>query len=99
MKYVLTYTSPVAFDPDRARAHFEAHRALWDKFREQGTLLAIGPFADPRDGAMSVFTTREAAEAFASADPFVRNGVVAAWRITAWNEVLLGEGAGPKPPE
>ena len=91
MKYVLIYESPDDFDLDRARAHYPAHRALWDQFREQGTLLAIGPFADPRDGAMSVFTTREAAEAFAAADPFVRNGVVAGWRIAAWNEVLLDE--------
>jgi hypothetical protein len=92
VKYVLIYESPEDFDFDRAQAHFPAHRALWDQFREQGTLLAIGPFADPRDGAMSVFTTREAAEAFAAADPFVRNDVVVRWRITAWNEVLLGEG-------
>ena len=92
MKYVLMYESPEDFDLDRARALYPAHHALWDRFREQGTLVAIGPFADPRDGAMSVFTTREAAEAFAAADPFVRNGVVARWRITAWNEVLLDEG-------
>ena len=53
------------------------------------TLLLIGPFADPRDGAMGVFTTEEAAEDFASGDPFVLHGLVAHWRITAWNEVLL----------
>ena len=91
MKYVLTYESPEDFDIEQANAHCAAHRARWDAFRAQGTLLAIGPFADPREGAMSVFTTREAAEACAFADPFVRNGVVATWRITAWNEVLLDE--------
>jgi uncharacterized protein YciI len=92
VKYVLIYESPDDFDLDRARAHYPAHRALWEEFRELGTLLAIGPFADPREGAMSVFTTRAAAEAFATADPFVRNKVVARWRIAAWNEVLLDEG-------
>ena len=38
---------------------------------------------------MGVFTTQEAAEEFVAADPFVLNGVVAAWTITAWDEVLL----------
>ena len=70
-------------------APFEAHRARWKVFRERGTLLLIGPFANPRDAAMTVFTTHEAAEEFATTDPFVLNGVVAAWTIKAWNEVLF----------
>ena len=48
----------------------------------------IGPFADPREGAMAIFTTREAAEEFAAEDPFVVNGVVASWRVREWNEAL-----------
>jgi len=39
------------------------------------------------DGSMSIFTTREAAEEFATGDPFVRNGV-SNWRILGWNEIL-----------
>jgi uncharacterized protein YciI len=89
VKYVLIYESPGDLDMEGVREHFEEHRARWATFREQGTLLLIGPFADPRDGAMGVFTTREAAEAFASADPFVLNGLVANWRVLGWNEVLL----------
>lgn len=89
MKYVLFYESPDDLDMDAVRTHFEAHRARWSQFRDEGSLLLIGPFADPRDGALAVFTTREAAEAFASSDPFVLNGLVATWRIAAWNEALL----------
>ena len=89
MKYVLSYESPVELDMEKVGAHFEAHRARWSLFHERGTLLMIGPVADPRDGAMAVFTTHEAAEEFATSDPFVLNGVVAAWTIKAWNEVLL----------
>jgi uncharacterized protein YciI len=89
VKYVLTYDAPAEPDLDAAKAHVEAHRARWAEFREQGTLLMIGPFADPHGGAMAVFTDHDAAEAFALSDPFVLNGVVAGWRITAWNEVLL----------
>ena len=89
MKYVLTYEAPAELDRDGIMAHIDAHRARWEEYRAQGTLLLIGPFADPRDGAMGVFTTQQAAEEFAAGDPFVLNGVVAAWRVTAWNEVLL----------
>lgn len=89
MKFVLSYESPAEMDMEKVGAQFEAHRALWKAFHERGTLLLIGPFADPRDGAMGVFTTQEAAEEFVATDPFVLNGVVAAWTIKGWNEVLL----------
>ncbi|NVI88693.1 YciI family protein [Actinomadura sp. BRA 177] len=53
----------------------------------------IGTFADPQaDGAMAVFTSREAAEDFVNSDPFVLNGVVSAWTIKEWNEALTGDG-------
>ena len=35
---------------------------------------------------MAIFTSREAAEAFAYEDPFVLNGVVRDWRILEWYE-------------
>jgi uncharacterized protein YciI len=87
MKYVLFYESgeDVA---TLAPLHFEKHRARWQEFAERGCLLAIGPFTD-RAGAMSVFTTREDAEAFANGDPFVQHGVIRSWAIREWNEALL----------
>ena len=87
MKYVLSY-EPSAEGLAKAPAHFVAHRARWQIFVDRGELLMIGPFADPREGAMAVFTTREAAEEFAAGDPFVVNGVVAAWHVREWNEAL-----------
>ena len=49
----------------------------------------VGPFANPQDeGSMAVFTTREAAEEFATGDPFVLNGVVRNWYVREWNEIL-----------
>ena len=89
MKYVLFYESPEDLDMEAIRAHFPDHRATWTRYREDGTLLAIGPFADPRQGALAIFTTKEAAEEFATSDPFVRNGLVAHWHIQEWNEALL----------
>jgi uncharacterized protein YciI len=47
-----------------------------------------GPFANPAEGAMGVFTSRQAAEEFIRDDPFVINGVVGKWRLLDWNEVL-----------
>lgn len=87
MKYVLFYDSS-AERLAKAPEHFTEHRARWKAFVDRGELLMIGPFADPREGAMAVFTTREAAEEFATGDPFVVNGVVAAWRVSEWNEAL-----------
>lgn len=89
MKAVLLYHSA----PDvlaMAQLHFAAHQARFQAFHARGELLAIGPFADPRDGALAVFRTRAAAEEFAREDPFVVNGVVARWEVKEWNEVLLG---------
>jgi uncharacterized protein len=86
-KYVLFYESA---QDVRARApqHFPAHRARWEEFRAAGTLLMIGTFANPQEGALAIFTTREAAEEFARGDPFVLNGVVRNWYIREWNEAI-----------
>lgn len=87
-KYVLFYEA--ADDvASKAPAHFPAHKQWLDEFHGAGTLLMIGTFANPQDdGSMAVFTTRDAAEAFADGDPFVCNGVVKAWRVLEWNESL-----------
>jgi hypothetical protein len=88
VKYVLFYES--ADDVlSKAPAHFPAHRERLDEFHARGELMMVGTFADPQtEGSMSIFTTREAAEEFASGDPFVLNGVVRAWRIREWDEIL-----------
>jgi uncharacterized protein YciI len=88
VKYVLLYESS-ADVAEKAPLHFAAHRARWKEFHDKGTLLLIGPFSDQL-GALGVFTTREAAEEFASGDPFVLEGVVKAWQIREWREALVG---------
>lgn len=88
MLTVLTYD---AADDVLARAplHFAAHAARAREFHARGDLLMIGVFADAQlDGAMGIFPTREAAEAFVRDDPFVVHGVVRAWHIRDWNEIL-----------
>ena len=90
MKYVLYYQSA----PDvleKVPIHGPAHRAYWREFLTDGSLLMIGPFANPKEGAMGIFTTREAAESFAENDPFVVNGVVTNWLVREWAECVIPE--------
>jgi uncharacterized protein len=88
MKYVLLYAS--ADDvATKAPPVFPRHQARLREFHERGDLLMVGTFEDAqRDGSMSVFRTREAAEEFAAADPFVLEGVVRSYEVRGWNEVL-----------
>jgi uncharacterized protein YciI len=88
MRAVLLYES----GPDvltKAPFHFPAHKARLDTFQARGDLLAVGTFADPREGSMAIFATREAAEEFTRDDPFVLGGVVARATIKDWNEILM----------
>jgi uncharacterized protein YciI len=87
-KYVVFYESA---DDVIARAApvFPAHAARLREFRDRGTLLMVGTFANPQEeGSMSIFSTREAAEEFVKDDPFVVQGVVRSWTIREWNESL-----------
>lgn len=90
MKYVLFYEADPNVLP-KAPSLFPEHKAHYEQFVARGELLMIGIFTNAvEDGAMAIFTTREAAEQFAAADPFVLNGVVAKWRISEWREALTG---------
>jgi uncharacterized protein len=60
-----------------------------DEFHARGLVLAAGPLGNPPEGAMGVFTTREAAEEFIQGDPFVINGLVSKWRLVEWNAVFI----------
>jgi uncharacterized protein len=90
MKYVLYYQSSSDV-LEKAPVHAAAHRAHWQEFLSEGALLMIGPFANPQEGAMGIFTTREAAEKFAEGDPFVLNGVVTRWHVREWAEAIVPE--------
>ena len=82
LRYVLFYDSG---DLSLAAEHFPSHQARYKEFMSRGVLLSLGPFTDAAN-SMAIFTTRDAAEEFASGDPFVEHGVVSAWRIREWRE-------------
>jgi uncharacterized protein len=87
MKYLMFYEMAADGMP-KAREHFAAHQARMGEFHANGTLLMAGPYGSPPLGAIGVFTTLEAAEAFVAGDPFVLHGVVGKHSIHAWQEVL-----------
>jgi uncharacterized protein YciI len=92
MYYLLLYD--VVEDFIARRAPFrDAHLKLIRDAHERGDLLMAGAFAEPVDGAALVFTTgdRSEAERFAQDDPYVREGLVTAWRVRQWNVVVGGE--------
>jgi uncharacterized protein YciI len=75
--------------PHRA-AHLEGAKAA----AARGELQLAGALADPVDGAVFLFRAESAApvEAFVAADPYVKGGLVTAWRVREWTTVV-GEGA------
>jgi hypothetical protein len=73
------------------RAPFrEEHLALAGEAHGRGVLLMAGAIVEPVDGALFVFTTddRSVVENFVASDPYVREGLVTAWRIRPWNVVI-----------
>lgn len=63
------------------------HLGLAQAAVARGELVAAGAL-EPADGAVLVFRSADAAEAFAEADPYVRAGIVTAWRVRKWNVVV-----------
>lgn len=89
MHYLLIYD--VVPDYVERRAAYRAeHLALARVAVERGELLAGGALADPVDGAMLLFQgdSPAVAEAFAHADPYVKNGIVTRWRVRKWTTVV-----------
>ncbi len=97
MHYLLFYD--VADDYVERRAPLrEAHLAHAQAAVARGELVLGGALADPADGAVLLFTgtSAESAEAFAREDPYVRAGLVRAWRVRPWATVV-GKDAALKP--
>ena len=67
---------------------------------ERGELVLAGALADPADQAVLFFQgdAPEVAERFARDDPYVKNGLVASWRVRAWTTVVGDDVATPVRP-
>ncbi|MDV3458695.1 YciI-like protein [Sphingomonas sp. HF-S4] len=76
----------------------DAHLALAWAASERGELLLGGAVGDPVESALLLFTHADAARAFAEADPYVIEGLVAHWHVQPWNTVVGAEAANPVRP-
>lgn len=88
MKAVLIGESSGA-SMDQIMAVYPRHKKVAEEFIAKGVVLGIGPFADR--GNMAIFKSRQDAEDFAKADPFILEGLVKSYIIRDWNDSLLPE--------
>jgi uncharacterized protein YciI len=72
---------------DEVMAVYPRHKAVVDRFVERGEVVGIGPFGD--GGNMAIFRSQDAAEAFATEDPFITEGLVASFTIRPWLDEML----------
>ncbi len=92
MHYLLLYDLANDYLERRTPLRHE-HLTLAREAHARGDLVLAGALANPADGAVLVFRSRESAEAFAAADPYVANGLVERWRVREWTTVIGGDGA------
>ena len=96
MHYLLLY-DVVADYVERRGAYRAEHLALAWKAHDEGWLILGGALMDPADGAVLLFQgdSPAVAEAFAQADPYVKNKLVTRWRVRPWNTVVGNLAANP----
>ena len=89
-KHFLLFYSTAPDYLERRADHRDAHLKLAWEAVERGELLLGGALADPVDGAVLLFRgeDRSVAENFASADPYVVNGLVERWHVREWTTVV-----------
>ena len=99
MHFLLFYD----YAPDflaRRDLHRREHLELAWSAHARGELMLGGAFADTADGAALWFNGPSAAvaERFASADPYVKNGLVTRWWVRPWATVVGQLAANPVHP-
>ena len=100
MHYLLMYD--VVNDYVQRRAPLRsAHIALAREWVARGELVLGGALANPSDGVVLLFKgdSPKTAEAFAAADPYVRNGLVKHWRVREWTTVVGPDAQVALPPD
>jgi len=94
MKHFLLMYDTVPEYLERRGEFRSAHLRLARAAQDRGELVLGGALANPVDGAILLFKgeTADVARTFAESDPYVKNGLVKAWRVREWTTVV-GEGA------
>ncbi len=96
MHFLLFYEYESDYLERRGPLRAEHLKMAWESV-ERSELLLAGALADPADGAVLVFQGESpaGAEAFANADPYVRNGLVKRWFVRKWTTVVGKDAASP----
>lgn len=96
MHYLLIYDLCSDYLERRAALRDEHLKLAWAAVA-RGELLLGGALGEPTDNAMLLFAgeTPAAAQAFANADPYVREGLVTRWRVRPWLTVVGEQAANP----
>ncbi len=99
MHYLLFYDVGSDYVERRAQFRNEHLKLAWAA-HARGELVLGGALADPVDGAVLFFRadSPEVAKRFASADPYVLNGLVKSWRVRAWTTVVGDDASSPVRP-
>ena len=74
---------------DRRMPHREAHLARITQQRDAGNLVLAGALGDPPIGGALVFKglDADAVERFVLDDPYMKAGLITAWRAQPWKLV------------
>ena len=97
MHYLLFYEKVPDYadrEPPLRPAHLEHVMAAVAR----GQVVLGGPLTVPTDGSNVLLfksDSADAAEAFAAADPFVKNGIVCRWHVRPWQTVVGKDAACP----
>jgi uncharacterized protein len=96
MHFLLIYDLCADYLERRAQWR-DAHLKLAWAAADRGELLLGGTLVEPSDQAMLLFECDSPAivEAFAKADPYVRQGLVTHWRVRQWMTVAGEHAANP----
>ncbi len=89
MKAVVLYETAPETTMEKMMEFYPAHQAHEEKFVKAAKIIGIGPFSQPGEGAMAIFTDRASAEEFVKGDPFVTEGLVSKVTIREWVDEIL----------
>jgi uncharacterized protein YciI len=92
MHYLLFYDAGENYE-ERRKPFRDAHLKYAREAVARGELVLGGALAEPVDSAVLLFrgTSADVARAFASADPYVVNGVIKSWKVREWTTVVGAE--------
>jgi uncharacterized protein YciI len=90
MRYFALHYDVVSGFVERRAPFRDAHLRMVRDAHDRGHLVMAGALGDPPDGALLIFRadSPEQVEDFARADPYVREGIVTAWRVRPWTVVV-----------